>query len=268
MVFFMHFYKLGVLLLGLSLFGFSNVYAQPYSKSADASEVSEDEQARILSALKAARPDLTFKDVRPSPIPGVYKVSLNEGTLFVSASGEYLIAGDMYQINQGKMVNLQEEERRQQEVDFEPERARLLAAVNTDDMIVFKPEGEIKGHAYVFTDIDCGFCRRLHAQMSEFLDKGIEIRYLAFPRAGINSQSADKLATVWCSKEGERQKRMSEFKEGKKVAIKTCDSHPVGAQYLLGQEVGVRGTPAIVLSSGKLIPGAVSPDYLANEMGI
>jgi len=176
-----------------------------------------------------------------------------------------LISGEMYQVNPGYLVNLQEEERREQETAFAPQRAKMLAAVDKKDLVVYSPD-EVKGHIYVFTDIDCGFCRRLHSQLDEMLDEGIEVRYLAFPRAGVNSRSAEKLITTWCSKNP--QSLMNRFKRGENVPLAGCDRHPIFDQYMLGQDIGVTGTPAIVLESGQLIPGAVSPERLVREMGI
>lgn len=223
-------------------------------------------EAIILKRLRDARPDLQFTDVEKSPIPSLYKVKINGQVSFVSADGEFLIAGEMYQLKGNQLVNLQEREREEASIAFEPERAKLLAAVSIDDMVVFSPEGETKAFVHVFTDIDCGFCRRLHSQMDEFLEKGIEVRYLAFPRAGARSPSAQKLETVWCAEN--RTELMTRFKEGKNVKLAPCDVNPVGEQYLLGQQVGVTGTPSIILSSGKLVPGAVSAEYLARLLEI
>lgn len=234
----------------------------PQADSAVPAEVA----ARIMRVLRDSRKDLSYTNLRVSPVPGIYKIDINKKMAFITASGEYLIAGDMYQIKQGGMVNLQERERQAQEIAFEPERAKLLNALAVDDMVVYTPESENKGYVYVFTDIDCGFCRRLHSQIEQFMEKGIEVRYLAFPRAGIQSKSAEKLATVWCSDKA--QELMTRFKRGENLPVAACSSHPIGEQYVLGQRIGVRGTPAIVLSTGKIIPGAVSPEYLAEQMGI
>ncbi|MBX2808695.1 MAG: DsbC family protein [Cellvibrionaceae bacterium] len=223
-------------------------------------------EAQIMATLRSSRKDLSYTNLRPSPVPGIYKIDINKKMAFISATGEYLIAGDMYHIKKGGMVNLQERERKAQEIAFEPERAQQLAALSVDDMVVFTPEQDSKGHVYVFTDIDCGFCRRLHSQIEEFMEKGIEVRYLAFPRAGIQSNSAKKLATVWCSDQSEDL--MTRFKQGEDLPLATCDVNPIGEHYMLGQRLGVRGTPAIILSTGKIIPGAVSPEYLAEQMGI
>ena len=235
-------------------------------------------QKRILERLQTSHPTLRFSHVRPSPIPGLYQVNisnqLNTGNqanvesrvAFVSDSGDYLIAGEMYAVRADGLVNLQERERREAEKAFEPDRAKLVAAVDKSDMVIFTPEGKTKGHIYIFTDIDCGFCRKLHSQMDAMLAKGIEVRYLAFPRAGPKSRSADKLITTWCAKSP--QEVMTRFKGGENVSLALCDNNPIAEQYKLGQQVGVRGTPAIVLASGQLIPGAVSPEFLAQEMGI
>lgn len=225
----------------------------------------ELEQA-VFARLRQARPDLSLSNFRTSPLPNIYKVDINGELAFVSGDGGFLIAGEMYQVNPGYLVNLQEQERQEAEKAFGPQRAKLLAAVDKKDMVVYTPKKDMKGHIYVFTDIDCGFCRKLHGQMKAMLDKGIEVRYLAFPRAGVNSNSGKKLATTWCAKDPTDM--MTRFKRGENVALAACDNHPIAEQYLLGQSVGVRGTPAIVLESGQMIPGAVSPEMLAKEMGI
>lgn len=243
-------------------------FAQPLlsDKPQSDSGISAEQQAKIVDKLKQARPELNYTDIKKSPISGLYKIKINGQVAFVSADGSYLIAGDMFGVEVGNLINLQEEDRREAEVAFEPQRAKMINAVSKDDMIIFTPPGEVKGYVVVFTDIDCGFCRKLHSQMDGFHDLGIEVRYLAFPRAGVNSKSAQKLATAWCAKNP--QLSMTHFKEGKNMPIDTCANNPVADQYMLGQEVGVNGTPALVLASGKLIPGAVSPAYLAKAMGL
>lgn len=232
-------------------------------------DIPETVRTAIMSRVSAARPDLEISNLRKSPAKGLYKIDLNGQLAFVSEDGGFLIAGEMYQVTGDGLVNLQEQERRVQEVAQRPHRAKLLASIPKEDMVIYTPKKETKGHVYIFTDIDCGFCRRVHAQLDEFLAKGIEVRYLAFPRAGVRSRSAQKLATVWCAKDMEGKKSlMTEFKRGKNVALNDCGKTPVPDQYMLGQDLGVDGTPAIVLADGELLIGARSPDMLAMEMGI
>jgi thiol:disulfide interchange protein DsbC len=242
-------------------------FAQPLSADKPQAElaITSAQQVKILDKLKQARPELNYTDIESSPIAGLYKIKINGQIAFVSADGRYLVAGDMFEVAADNLINLQDQDRRETEVAFESERAKIIGAVAKSDMIIFSPEGETKGYVSIFTDIDCGFCRKLHSQMDSFLDRGIEIRYLAFPRAGVDSKSAQKLATVWCAKD--RQLSMTQFKEGKNMPIEICANNPVADQYMLGQAAGINGTPALVLASGKLIPGAVSAEYLAREMG-
>jgi thiol:disulfide interchange protein DsbC len=248
-----------------------NVLSQPIAiateePQAEGIAVSKALSDVIFAKLRESRSDLQLTNLRPSPLPGLYKIDINGQLAFVSESGEFLIAGEMYQASAGGLVNLQERDRLRQEAAFAPTRAERLAAIDQKEMVIYRPEKAVKGHVYVFTDIDCGFCRKLHGQMDEMLEQGIEVRYLAFPRAGANSRSAEKLATTWCA--DDRQQTMSRFKQGENVELAVCGSHPVADQYMLGKELGVRGTPAIILESGKMIPGAVSTARLVDEMGI
>ncbi len=228
--------------------------------------VPKDLEQRIIAKLKQARPELNFSDLKPSPMSGIYEVKVNGQVAFVSQDGGHMIAGEMYEVRQGSLVNLQEQERQRAEEAFAPQRAKMLGQIKKENMVIYTPEKDIKGFVYVFTDIDCGFCRKLHSQLQAFMDKGIEIRYLAFPRAGPNSQSARKLSTTWCS--ANPQEMMTRFKRGENVPLAPCNTDPVADQFMLGQQVGVNGTPAIVLESGQLVPGAVSAEYLAQAMGI
>lgn len=250
-----------------------HVFAQPLSQPAQTNgsknetQVVPKEIAEVIyTRLRQTSPNLTISNLRSSPIPEIYRVDINNQSAFVSKSGEFFIAGEMYQVLAKGVINLQEQEREEKERINQPQRAKKLAAIAKQDMVIFSPENQVKGHIYVFTDIDCGYCRRFHGQMDDMLNKGIEVRYLAFPRAGVHSRSAQKLATVWCAKDPGTT--MTRFKKGENVTLSVCDNHPVAQQYDLGNDIGVTGTPAIVLESGKIIPGAVSPKTLTKAMGI
>ena len=132
-------------------------------------------------------------------------------------------------------------------------RKEQLATVSVDDMVVFSPEGETRDYIAVFTDVTCFYCQKLHREVDQLNAIGIEVRYLAFPRGGIDSDGAQKLATAWCA--DDQQTALTELKAGVELPINQCEGNPIAAQYELGKEMGVSGTPAIVTSSGELIPG-------------
>jgi thiol:disulfide interchange protein DsbC len=127
-------------------------------------------------------------------------------------------------------------------------------------MVVFSPKEPAKAHITVFTDTDCGYCQKLHSEVPELNRRGIEVRYVAFPRQGIGSHGYNSLVSVWCSKD--RKAAMNKAKSREELPAATCDN-PVAKQFELGQLIGVNGTPAIVLGNGQMIPGYQPAPQLA-----
>ena len=142
----------------------------------------------------------------------------------------------------------------------------FFAQRSTEDMIIFKPEGEIKAVMNVFTDVDCGYCRKFHQEVPQLNAMGIEIRYLAYPRAGIPSGSYDKIAKAWCAED--QQDILTKVKSGQRVDVEVCDNNPIAEHYAFGSSIGVTGTPAIILMDGTLIPGYQPADNFAKLLGI
>lgn len=223
----------------------------------------------ILESLRKARPDISFGEPRPSVIKGLYQVQVPGGPLlFVTPEGDKFIAGEAFSIDATGFAKIEDPY-------VIAERKKALATLDGKSSINFKPKGKSKAIVYVFTDIDCGYCRKLHSQMHAYQeggqqkpgynDLGIEIRYLAYPRAGIPSPSADKLISTWCAKD--KQDAMTKLKAGQDVANATCDN-PVAQQFQLGGQLGVNGTPALFLPDGKLMPGYLPPEDLAKALGI
>lgn len=220
----------------------------------------DPQQATVLrSAIQQARPGLTIGEIRPSAINGLFEVDLGKDTVYMPADGKYVITGTMYRVESNRFVNIEDER-------LQPARVQKLAAVKKEDMIIFSPQGKPKSYITVFTDIDCGFCRKLHKEVAELNAMGIEVRYLAFPRAGVPSPSADKLATAWCS-ENPRE-TLTKMKNGEAIAIKVCEKNPVAAEYKLGNELGVNGTPALFKPNGELLPGYMPAAELAAALGV
>ena len=118
----------------------------------------------------------------------------------------------------------------------------------------------------MFTDITCGYCRKLHLEMDDLNRRGVEVRYLAFPRGGMESDGARQLATAWCSRN--RESTLTSLKSGVELPINECEGNPVSEHYALGNRLGVRGTPAIVTSDGQLIPGYKTAADIAAMLGI
>ncbi|MBQ75170.1 MAG: protein-disulfide isomerase [Gammaproteobacteria bacterium] len=215
---------------------------------------------QVKEKLQQVRPDLPIREVTKSSLPGFYEVKLVENTLlFVNSDASFFIAGDLYRIETEQFVNVSEEQR-------SLDRRKILSEVNQSEMVVFSPpEGKKKTSVVVFTDIDCGYCRKLHKEVPELNRLGVEIRYLAYPRAGVKSKSFDKYVSAWCS--DNQQLAMTRAKLGQEVEEKDCDN-PVAEQYALGNQVGVTGTPALIFEDGTLLPGYLPAEELVNRLGI
>lgn len=240
-------------LMGLSLGFGGSIFAQDNSNEKLSAE-------QVKQKLTQVRPDLLVKDVETSALPGFYEVNLAEGTvLFVNEDATYFITGDLYRIEENQFVNVSEERR-------SASRRDLLAAIDVSEMLVFSPPaGMKKTFVTVFTDIDCGYCRKLHKEVPELNRLGIEVRYLAYPRAGVNSKSYDKYVSAWCA--DNPKLALTKAKLGQELEEKTCEN-PVAAQYAIGNLIGVSGTPAIVFDDGTLLPGYLPAEKLASRLGI
>ena len=203
-------------------------------------------RAKVGEMFDMIEPD----DVKPSPIDGWYTIHKGSIVAYISADGRYLLQGDLVDLE--LQVNLSEEVRNES-------RRELLANLPDDQAIVFSPE-EVKYSIAVFTDIDCTYCRRLHSQIEQYLDLGIEVRYLMYPRNGPASPAWTKAEEVWCATD--RQSALTQAKLDKDFPTAACDASMVQDHYVIGRDVGLSGTPAIVFEDGTLIAGYLTPDRL------
>ena len=220
----------------------------------------EDQKARDLAErIDALDIGFAIKRVVPSEVPGLFEVATDAGVLYVSEDAKYVIAGNIYEVRDGGLVNLSERKRA-------AERRELFASIDETDLITFTPNGGAQASVMVFTDTDCGYCRQLHGQMASYLANGIEVRYLAYPRAGVGSPTYGKMVSAWCA--DDTREALTALKRGEGIPENYCENHPVSEQYELGQLAGIEGTPAIVLPDGQMLPGYVPPDDLAEMLGL
>nr|VFJ66747.1 MAG: Thiol:disulfide interchange protein DsbC [Candidatus Kentron sp. DK] len=177
-----------------------------------------------------------------TPIPGLFEIVSGTTVVYVSGNGRFVIEGDIFDLEDGK--NLTEKKRNLA-------RKEIIDSVDEKSLIVFAPDNA-RHTITVFTDVDCGYCRKLHKEVNLLNEAGIAVRYLGFPRAGPDSGTYGKMAAVWCAKD--RKKAMTDAKNGKPVPASQCD-HPLDEHLAIGRKIGVRGTPAILLEDGSLISG-------------
>jgi thiol:disulfide interchange protein DsbC len=215
-----------------------------------ATKPAADQRAAIAQKF----PGVKAEDVRPAPFPGAFEVTLGADTIYVSGDGKYLITGDLYEVE--SRINLTE-------VGRTDVRRKVLAKVDERDMIIFAPT-KAKHTITVFTDVDCGYCRKLHNEVEELNKLGVRVRYMAYPRSGPNTPDWNKMESVWCAKD--RKTAITQAKRGDALKSPECGATPVAKQYELGESMGVRGTPAIFTASGEYIGGYLPPGELLNAL--
>jgi thiol:disulfide interchange protein DsbC len=211
------------------------------------------EDAAIKASLKKAMPSAKIEYLKNSEIPGLKEVGIQGAIFYVSEDGKYLVQGHIIDIAAKK--DLTEEK-------LASSRISALKAIGEKNMIIFKPK-TVKHTVYVFTDIDCGYCRKLHGQIDEYLAEGIQVNYLFFPRAGKGSESYDKTVSVLCS--SDPKKTLTAAKSGTDPEKKTCNN-PLDKHMDLAQLFEVRGTPMIVTEKGNILPGYVPPKALKKAL--
>ncbi|HEU4778815.1 MAG TPA: DsbC family protein [Steroidobacteraceae bacterium] len=229
------------------------------------SALAQTGSAATPAAPAAAKPDpravivnkldgIKLEDVRISPVNGVYEVTRGSEISYLTADGRYAILGDLIDLDTD--ANISENRRR-------GIRARILEGIPESEMLVFSPK-DPKYTITVFTDIDCGYCRRLHSQMAEYNRLGIRVRYLFFPRSGPATESWHKAEAVWCA--SNRNEALTKAKKGEALNSAKCPTAIVQRDFDLGLKLLVEGTPAIFLPSGEMLPGYLPPGQLTKYL--
>lgn len=240
--------------------------------SAQAEDSSVEET--IAKALSAARADLILQSATQIEGQALYEVELTSGdVLYATPDGQFFVYGSLFQAQpgedgkQGQLVNLTSKRN-------DAKRQKLLAAMDEKDLISYKAKGEEKAVVKVFTDVDCGYCRKLHREIPKMNELGITVQYLAYPRAGVYKDRArtqltgsyKKIKSVWC--DDDREAAMTKAKATGFIQENLKCEAPIEAHLALGEQFGVRGTPAIVMQNGELLPGYLPADELAKKLGI
>jgi thiol:disulfide interchange protein DsbC len=214
---------------------------------------SGEAEGRALKALKSIDPTIEIDRLAAAPIPGFREAIVGGSVLYVSDDGKYLLQGSLFDIERKRDLS---------QAGISVLRRSELAKIPQKDKIVFAP-AKPKHTILVFTDIECGYCQKMHQDIAEYNRLGIAIEYLAFPRAGTASKDFRDMESVWCS--ANRQKALTDAKNRQPVAPKTC-TNPVNMQYQIGRKIGLQGTPMLVNHDGIALPGYMPPAQLLQAL--
>ena len=219
----------------------------------------QSDELLISSKINAVLPEgMSVQNIKKSKIENLFVVDIGDlQPIYASKDGEFFFYGELYAVNGNVLLNTTKDE-------INSKRKSILEKeLSEDDFINFKSEDE-KYRVIIFTDVDCGYCRKFHNEIKDFNNLGITVDYVAFPRSGLNSDSYNKIVTAWCS--NDPKNTLTKMKQGIDVNLSTCQDNPVESHYLLGQKIGITGTPAIIKSNGELLPGYLPPAELLNRL--
>ena len=226
-----------------------SVAPMPVAASSDA------DLGALKQKLAKSMPGVPLEQLRPSTVPGWYELEHDMELLYISADGKHLFVGDLVDLNARSNLT---------EVWREKTAARMINAVGEQNMIVMGP-ANAKRTITVFTDVDCPYCAKFHLDVPELVKNGVKVRYLLFPRNGIESETYQRSVAVWCATD--RVKAVGIAKAGGKVDMKTC-SNPIESHLRLGQQLRLDGTPTIYMDDGKKLGGYVPSQRLLAILGV
>lgn len=207
----------------------------------------------IRRGMKMLFPDIEITRVNKTIVNDIYEVLIGTDVIYVTGDARFIFKGDLIDV-QGRR-NISKDVREETRADF-------LKKIPVNEYIEF-PSANNKHTVYVFTDVDCGYCRQLHMDVPVLNEHLITVRYLAYPRGGTESYTYEKMVDIWCAED--RLQAMTDAKSGVPVKAADC-KNPVANQYELGQKMGVRGTPAIFLEDGRDMPGYLPPGKLLEAL--
>ena len=217
------------------------------------------QESLVISKIDEVLPEgMSVQSIKESQVPGLYVVDIGDlQPIYASKDGNFFLYGELYAIQGNSLLNTTK-----QEINLN-RRAILDSAISEEDFITFTAEDE-KYVVTVFTDVDCGYCRKFHGEIDDYNALGITVNYVAFPRSGLESESYNKIVGAWCS--SNPKESLTALKQGLDPELLLCQDHPVEEHFMLGQRIGITGTPAIISSSGDLLPGYLPPMELLKRL--
>lgn len=212
----------------------------------------KDDMQDLINKINLILPDgIKVQDISFSDERNLYVINVGDiQPIYMLPDGEHVILGDIFNISEGEAQSTTEKDK-----DIFRKNKLNTSNLETIDFLAKKEKYSLT----VFTDVDCGYCRKFHNEIDQYNNLGISIKYLAFPRAGIDSESYTKMVSAWCSDQADLS--ITLLKDNKSIPSNSCENS-VAEQFELGRTLGITGTPALITQSGKLLPGYVPAQEL------
>ena len=211
----------------------------------------------VVNKLKPFFPEIKAENISPSQLDGYYEVILTDpfiDVMYISTDGKYVIQGAVTDLE--LMTNISTNR-------INSIKLNILESISDSDKIVFKAKEE-KYVINVFTDVDCPYCAKLHANMRQMNDLGITVKYLASPLEQLHPNAQSAMEKIWCAED--RELAMHNYKSKRYLPDSPDCINPVSEQLAISKQLGVNGTPSIFFENGTNLPGYLPPNDILNRI--
>lgn len=212
------------------------------------------DEAAIRQALRERNANVPIKSVTETAIPGLYEVFSGDHIVYSDATGDHVLMGPL--VDTRNRTNLTQQ------------RLDALKTVKFDTLPLDKAITIVKGKGErriaVFSDPDCPFCRRLEKELTGI--DNLTVHIFLLPLAELHPQAMEIAKNMWCAEDRARAWNAYMLEGRKPDAGRNCAT-PIEAIAALAAELGISGTPAIVLPSGRRVDGAVPAAKLEALLG-
>jgi thiol:disulfide interchange protein DsbC len=196
----------------------------------------EDE---IRQSLQNKFPNIgKIEHIVKTPYSGLYEIVIDDQLLYTDEKGEYVFEGSVIEAKSRR--------------DLSEERRRVLFAIDFNklplELAVKKVKGNGKRKVAIFTDPNCGFCRKLEKELSRVSD--VTVYFFMYP---IFPGSDDIVRNVLCSRNPVKawdDWMLSGIAPAKASCVTQTDK-----VLALGKKLHVNGTPNLVFANGTQSPG-------------
>jgi thiol:disulfide interchange protein DsbC len=204
---------------------------------------------RVTRLLQKRVGNANIDDVRETSVKGIWQARIGNQYVYLLDEGKYAITGDLIDLQNGRNVTA---------LSRRATVIQTIAEFPDDDLVVFAAKGESKATLNVFTDTSCPYCQKLHGEIDKLQEAGITVRYLPYARGGKTGPGYETLKSVWCARD--RNQAMTDAKNNRFDGLPSGDcaqAEMIDRGYRAGNQVGIRGTPALIKSNGEKIEGYV-----------
>ena len=235
-----------VAVAALIAFGVFAPAGEACAQSQAAQPAPEAVAATIRKALEPVFRGGKVDEVRRTPLPGIYEARLGNTLIYVDEKGQYLFyEGDLIELK--GLRNLTQE------------RVEDLMAIRFEelplDLALKQVIGKGTRKIAVFEDPNCGFCKRMRADLMKLDD----ITIYTFPMAFLAADSDSKARKALCA--DDPVKAWNEVLLQNKVAGNpgNCETS-IEKVRELSQKLGITGTPVTFFANGKRLSGYEPPE--------